>query len=205
MPASRSGLRVARRWKTKASISIPAPAMVQAIRAPATPVSTPKRRGSRNTPEPIIDPMTMAVRVGRLTLLSLTSTSAAVMAPHRPPQDLVAEADATASGLVRLANGACSQIGDDLLTLGGVLVLGDHPGRTQGLQFLQPLRGAGFGDRWRVHPDRWGHIRGGGRDRRRCLLGRGAADHRLHLRPRPRVVAQVDHAVHADAVGLEYL
>ena len=37
MPAFRSGLRIARRWKTKASISIPVPAMVHAMIAPSTP------------------------------------------------------------------------------------------------------------------------------------------------------------------------
>ena len=42
--------------------------MVHAMMAPSTPVSVPNRRGSRNTPDPIIDPTTMAVRVGRLTL-----------------------------------------------------------------------------------------------------------------------------------------
>src|SRR6476661_6511450 len=68
MPAFRSGLRNARRWKTKASISIPVPATVHAMIAPSTPVSVPNRRGSRNTPDPIIEPTTIAVSVGRLTL-----------------------------------------------------------------------------------------------------------------------------------------
>jgi hypothetical protein len=41
--------------------------MVHAMIAPSTPVSVPNRRGSRNTPDPIIDPTTIAVSVGRLT------------------------------------------------------------------------------------------------------------------------------------------
>jgi hypothetical protein len=41
--------------------------MVQAMIAPRTPVSSPNRRGNRKTPEPIIEPTTIAVRVGRLT------------------------------------------------------------------------------------------------------------------------------------------
>jgi hypothetical protein len=44
------------------------PAIVQAMIAPRTPVSVPKRRGSRKTPDPIIEPTTIAVRVGRPTL-----------------------------------------------------------------------------------------------------------------------------------------
>ena len=49
-PESRSGLRIARFWKTKASISMPAPATAQAISEPRMPVATPKRAGSENTP-----------------------------------------------------------------------------------------------------------------------------------------------------------
>ena len=43
-------------WKTKASISMPAPAMLQAIRAPSTPVARPKAAGRAKMPEPTIDP-----------------------------------------------------------------------------------------------------------------------------------------------------
>jgi hypothetical protein len=83
MPASRSGLRVANRWKTKASISIPAPAMAHAMSAPSTPVSVPNRRGSRKTPDPIIDPTTIAVSVRRLTLspADFCSVSVALIGP----------------------------------------------------------------------------------------------------------------------------
>lgn len=71
-------MRTASVWKQNASISMPAPAIVQAMSAPATPVAVPKRAGRKNTPAPTIEPMTMAVRTGRLTLPScavVTSTS----------------------------------------------------------------------------------------------------------------------------------
>src|SRR4051812_19634271 len=59
-------------------MSIPAPAMIHAMIAPSTPVSVPKRRGNRNTPDPIIEPTTIAVRVGRLTLSFDFSVDASV-------------------------------------------------------------------------------------------------------------------------------
>ena len=63
---------------------MPAPAMVQAMTAPRTPVSAPNRRGSRKTPEPIIDPMTIAVSVGRLTFSLLASVGVSVVVMKRP-------------------------------------------------------------------------------------------------------------------------
>ena len=65
MPASRSGLRTARDWKTKASISMPPPATSQAAMAPKGPVAAPNRAGSEKIPAPTMDPTTMAVRVPR--------------------------------------------------------------------------------------------------------------------------------------------
>ena len=65
-PESRSGLRIARFWKTNASISMPAPATAQAISEPRMPVATPNRAGSEKTPAPTMPPTTIAVRVGRL-------------------------------------------------------------------------------------------------------------------------------------------
>ena len=83
-PESSSGLRIARFWKTKASISMPVPAIAQAISEPRMPVATPKRAGSENTPAPTMPPTTIAVSVGRLifavVLDSLDPTSAT-----RPP------------------------------------------------------------------------------------------------------------------------
>src|SRR4051812_12251301 len=65
-PESSSGLRIARFWKTKASISMPAPAIAQAISEPRIPVATPKRAGSEKTPAPTIPPTTIAASVGTL-------------------------------------------------------------------------------------------------------------------------------------------
>src|SRR5215472_4576248 len=62
-PASRAGLRTARVWNTNASISIPVPAITQAISAPNTPVARAKLRGSEKTPAPTIDPTTIAISV----------------------------------------------------------------------------------------------------------------------------------------------
>ena len=62
-------MRSARFWKTKASISMPAPAIAQAISDPRMPVATPKRAGSEKTPAPTMPPITMAVRVGSVILL----------------------------------------------------------------------------------------------------------------------------------------
>src|SRR5690349_12882530 len=76
-PESRSGWRMARFWKTKASISIPVPAIAQAIRDPRMPVATPNRAGSENTPAPTMLPTTMPVRVGRVILPGATTAVSA--------------------------------------------------------------------------------------------------------------------------------
>jgi hypothetical protein len=52
--------------------------------APSTPVSTPKRRGSRNTPDQIIEPTTIAVSVGRLTFAVAWSGCDSVLVIARP-------------------------------------------------------------------------------------------------------------------------
>jgi hypothetical protein len=44
-------------------MSMPTPAITQAITAPSTPVACAKLRGSEKTPAPTIDPTTIAVRV----------------------------------------------------------------------------------------------------------------------------------------------
>ena len=67
-------MRIARFWKTKASISMPVPATAHAISEPRMPVATPKRAGSENTPAPTIPPTTIAVSVG--TLIRATAPSA---------------------------------------------------------------------------------------------------------------------------------
>src|SRR3954453_17046508 len=77
-PESRSGLRIARFWKTKASISMPAPAIVHAISEPRIPVATPKRAGSEKTPAPTIPPTTMAARVGTLIFAPAGGAGASV-------------------------------------------------------------------------------------------------------------------------------
>ena len=46
--------------------------------APSTPVSVPNRRGKRKTPDPIIEPTTIAVSVGRLTFWSLFGVAVSV-------------------------------------------------------------------------------------------------------------------------------
>src|SRR3954454_22699442 len=66
-PESRSGLRIARFWKTKASINMPVPATAQAIDEPRMPVATPNRAGSEKTPAPTMEPTTIAVSVGRVS------------------------------------------------------------------------------------------------------------------------------------------
>jgi hypothetical protein len=50
-------------WNTNASISIPVPAITQAISAPKTPVARAKLRGREKTPAPTIDPTTIAISV----------------------------------------------------------------------------------------------------------------------------------------------
>ena len=59
-------MRIARFWKTKASISMPVPAIAHAISEPRMPVATPNRAGSEKTPAPTMPPTTIAVSVGTL-------------------------------------------------------------------------------------------------------------------------------------------
>ncbi len=61
MPVSRSGRRRDSVWKTKASISIPVPAMPQAISAPSAPVARPNADGTAKIPEPTMEPTTSAI------------------------------------------------------------------------------------------------------------------------------------------------
>jgi hypothetical protein len=75
MPESRSGLRMARVWKTNASISMPVPATTQAMMVPVTPVAVANRAGKENTPAPTIDPTTIAVRVGSVILAGVVAAS----------------------------------------------------------------------------------------------------------------------------------
>ena len=71
MPASSSGLRRDSVWKTKASISMPVPAMHQATKAPRAPVLRPKAAGSVKMPAPTIEPTTSATKAPRESLASL--------------------------------------------------------------------------------------------------------------------------------------
>src|SRR4029453_550807 len=65
MPASSSGLRRESVWNTNASISMPPPAMIQAIMAPRPPVARPNDEGRAKIPEPIIEPTTSAMSARR--------------------------------------------------------------------------------------------------------------------------------------------
>src|SRR3954452_2021667 len=82
-PESRSGLRMARFWNTKASISIPVPATAQAISDPRMPVATPKRAGSEKTPAPTMPPTTIPVSVGRLIFSGVTTDVSATASATR--------------------------------------------------------------------------------------------------------------------------
>src|SRR5215831_8760353 len=84
-PASSPGLRTARVWNTNASISMPVPAITQAIRAPNPPVARAKLRGREKTPAPTIDPTTIAISVvsGNFRTSAGASVSTAVTRP--PP------------------------------------------------------------------------------------------------------------------------
>ena len=70
MPESSSGLRWARLWNTKASISMPPPAIIQAMMAPKPPLARPKVAGREKIPAPTIDPTTSAVRAATLSFPS---------------------------------------------------------------------------------------------------------------------------------------
>jgi hypothetical protein len=68
-------------------MSMPAPAISQAISAPVTPVSWAKRRGSENTPAPTIDPTTIPVIVTRVSFTAEdVSEPVSVLAILSPPQ-----------------------------------------------------------------------------------------------------------------------
>src|ERR1700752_3519472 len=108
--------------------------MVQAMIAPSTPVSTPNRRGSRKTPEPIIEPTTIEVSVGRLTF---SVTFQAVPLPSRTADSLIVARSLCDGAVGRIADSRIRlEIGQDLLTLGVVLVVGDRARRAQHLKLL---------------------------------------------------------------------
>src|SRR5881227_2679332 len=118
--------------------------MAQAMIAPSTPVSVPNRRGNRKTPEPIIEPTTIAVSVGRLTFsVTFSGCSVAVInlrCSHLQSQEGYATAhEPIADSEDRL------EIGQYLLTFGVVLAVGDRAGGTQRFQFLEALRGRRLG------------------------------------------------------------
>ena len=71
MPESSFGFRRDSVWKTRASISMPVPAIAQAIAAPITPVVRPKAEGNAKMPEPIIEPTTSATSSSRDSFCSL--------------------------------------------------------------------------------------------------------------------------------------
>ena len=81
MPASSSGLRRASVWKTKASISMPTPAMAQAIRAPRPPVARPNAEGTAKMPEPTIEPTTRATSARRESFCSVDEVTPASYGP----------------------------------------------------------------------------------------------------------------------------
>lgn len=85
-PASSPGRRTASDWKTRASVSMPVPAISQATSAPSTPVSWANRPGSENTPAPTIEPTTSMVSVGSASFAAPASASrtAAPAAPAAP-------------------------------------------------------------------------------------------------------------------------
>ena len=85
-PESSSGLRIARFWKTNASISMPVPAIAHAISEPRMPVATPNRAGSEKTPAPTMPPTTIAVSVGTLIFATTVVGVASLSVVTRPPQ-----------------------------------------------------------------------------------------------------------------------
>src|SRR3954454_20458639 len=118
-PESRSGLRMARLWNTKASISIPVPATAHPISDPRMPVATPKRAGSENTPAPAMLPTTSPVRVGRLIFAGVASEASATAS--------ITGEVGTVSTIVSLLPLGGQQPG----LVGGELVVGQQPGRAQ--------------------------------------------------------------------------
>src|SRR5262245_60288310 len=87
MPASSSGLRRDRVWKTRASISMPEPAIAQAMIAPSTPVARPKAAGRAKMPEPTIDPITSAVSALRESFWTASFDEGAMMEDGLPVGD----------------------------------------------------------------------------------------------------------------------
>ncbi len=83
-PESSSGLRIARVWKTNASISMPVPATAQAISEPRMPVATPNRAGSEKTPAPTMPPTTIAVSVGTLIFATALAGASSVCGASCP-------------------------------------------------------------------------------------------------------------------------
>ena len=85
-PESSSGLRIARVWKTNASISMPVPAIAHAISEPRMPVATPNLAGSEKTPAPTMPPTTIAVSVGTLIFATAVvgACSVSVLMPCPP-------------------------------------------------------------------------------------------------------------------------
>ena len=81
-PESSSGLRIARFWKTNASIEHAGAGDAHAMSEPRMPVATPNRAGSEKTPAPTMPPTTIAVSVGSVifaTAVSPACVSVAVM------------------------------------------------------------------------------------------------------------------------------
>jgi hypothetical protein len=78
-------LRTASAWNTKASISMPRPATVHAISAPAIPVCCANRAGSENTPAPTMLPTTIVVIVAKLSFCAVAVVWArsVILAPRR--------------------------------------------------------------------------------------------------------------------------
>src|SRR5262245_41419620 len=89
-PESSSGLRIARFWKTNASISMPTPAIAQAISDPRMPVATPNRAGREKTPAPTMLPTTIPVSVGRVILATPLDVVWVSVAMPPPPVSKVA-------------------------------------------------------------------------------------------------------------------
>ena len=77
------GLRSARVWKTNASISMPVPAITQAISAPAIPVCWANLDGSEKTPAPTMLPTTIMVIVAKVSFcaVEVVSVLSATAAP----------------------------------------------------------------------------------------------------------------------------
>ena len=152
--------------------------------APSTPVSMPNRRGSRNTPDPIIEPIDHR---GQRRQADLGVVGFGVgglgFGVHGPPLKVTAERTGAARSPVtpsryrlgRTLSGSgyagmkylricSSELGDDLLPLACVLVVRDRAGGTQRLQFLQARSDRRCGRRGRdIRGRRRGRRRGGGR------------------------------------------